>query len=62
VVGTDGRPDEVERAAELIGKRFDVEGKRIVVAGALRVIEHPGRRIGQEVMLPWTEIRIEEGK
>ncbi|HEV3440077.1 MAG TPA: hypothetical protein VG122_22105 [Gemmata sp.] len=60
VVGADDRPDGVERTAVLIGKRFDLKGKRIIVAGTLRVIEHPGVWIGAEIVLPWTEIRVEE--
>jgi len=45
-----------------VGKRLDVEGKWIVVAGTLRVIEHPARQMGRELVLPWVEIRAEEGK
>jgi hypothetical protein len=61
LVGTDDKPDGVERTAILVGRRLDVEDKRILVAGRLRVIEHPARQIGQELVLPWTEIRVEEG-
>ena len=62
VVGADDKPDGIERTAILVGKRLDVEGKRIVVAGRLRVIEHPARLVGRELVLPWVEIRVEEGK
>jgi hypothetical protein len=62
VVGAHDRLDGVERTAILVGRRLDVEGRRIVIVGTLRVIEHPARRIGQEVVLPWVEIRVEEGK
>jgi hypothetical protein len=45
-----------------VGGRFDVEGKRIVAAGTLRVIDHPARLVGLELVLPWVEIRVEEVK
>jgi hypothetical protein len=48
-VDTDDRPDGVERTAVLVGKRFDVkEGKRIVVAGTLQVIQYPGRWVEEK--------------
>jgi hypothetical protein len=50
------------RAAVLAGPLLGVEGKEIVVADTLQVIDHPGRRIGVELVLPWTEIMVEEGK
>lgn len=62
IAGADDRPDGVARVAVLPGTRPDVEGKRIVVAGTLRVVEHPARWIGQELVLPWVEIRVEEAK
>jgi hypothetical protein len=63
IIGTDDTSDGIERTAVLKGKRLDVkEGRRVTVTGTLRVIDHPARRIGKEVVLPWSEIRIEEGK
>jgi hypothetical protein len=38
--------DGIERTAVLVGKRLDLEVKRIVVAGTLRAIEHPVRLVG----------------
>jgi hypothetical protein len=55
-------PDGVKRNAVLVGRRLDVEGRRIVVAGTLRVIQHPARVVGEELVLPWVEIRVEQGK
>jgi hypothetical protein len=60
MIGADDRPDGIERGAILMGKRLDVEGKRIPIVGTLRVIEHPVRVIGRELVLAWTEIRVEE--
>lgn len=60
VAGAEDKPDGVERTAVLVGKRLNVEGKRIVVDGTLRVVEHPARRVGQEVVLSWTGVRVEE--
>lgn len=63
ITGTYDTPDGVERAAILRGRRFDVkEGRRTALSGTLLVIDHPARRIGKEVVLPWSEIRIEEGQ
>jgi hypothetical protein len=61
IVDADDKADGIERTAILVGRRLDAEGKRIVVAGTLRVIEHPARQVGQELLLPWIEIRVEEG-
>jgi hypothetical protein len=64
IIGTDDTPDGVERTAILKGNRLDAvkEGRWVTVSGTLRVIDHPAPRIGQEVVLPWTEIRVEEAK
>jgi len=62
IIGTDDSQDGVERTAVLVGRRLDAEGKRVVVAGTLRVIEHPARQVGRELVLPWVEIRVEERK
>jgi hypothetical protein len=63
VIGTTKPPDGIERTAILKGKRLDVkEGRRVTVTGMLRVIDHPAWRIGLEVVVPWTEIRVEESK
>jgi hypothetical protein len=37
-------------------------GKRVNVGGVLKVIDHPARLIGREIVPPWTEIRVEEDK
>lgn len=63
IVGTEDTPDWIERTVVLNGKRLDVkEGRRLTVTGTLRVIDHTARRIGKEVVPPWTEIRVEEEK
>jgi hypothetical protein len=61
VVGIDDKPDGADRTAVLIGKWLNVEGKRIVI-DRLRVIEHLARQIGQELVLQWTEVRVEEAE
>jgi hypothetical protein len=61
IVGPDDLGDGVERSAVLRGNRLDVrEGRRITVVGVLRVIDHPARRVGGELVLPWSEVRIEQ--
>jgi hypothetical protein len=37
-----------------------MKGKRITVAGKLRVIEHPARFMGGVVVPPWVEITVDE--
>jgi hypothetical protein len=32
----------------------------LTVTGTLRVIDHPARRIGLEIVPPWIEIRVSE--
>jgi hypothetical protein len=60
IIGTDDTPDGIERTAVLKGWRLDAvrEGKRVTVSGVLRVVDHPARRIGREIVPPWTEIRV----
>jgi hypothetical protein len=61
IIGTADTPDGSERIPIQIGKWPDVkEGRRVTVVGVLRVIEHPVRRIGREVVPPWVEIRVEQ--
>ncbi len=61
IIGTDDTPDAIERTAILKGRRLDVkEGRRITVTGTLKVIDHPARMVGREIIPPWTEIRLEE--
>ena len=63
VVGAVDLPDGAERVAYLVGKRNNVdEGKRITVAGTLRVIQHEASFVGGQIVPTWTEIRVEEGK
>jgi len=62
IIGSDDRQDGIERTAVLSGWRLDMEGKRVVVTGTLRAIEHQARLVGQELVLPWVEIRVEEVK
>jgi hypothetical protein len=62
LVGTIDTADGITRTARLMGRRRDVEGKRVIVVGVLRVIDHSGGWIGQELVLPWSEIRVDESK
>jgi hypothetical protein len=60
-IGTDDLPDGVERSAVLKGWSLaSTEGHRVTVVGVMRGIQHPARQIGNEFVLPWSEIRIEE--
>jgi hypothetical protein len=61
IIGTGDSLDRVERTA-ILGRRVDLnvrEGRRVTVVGVLKVVDHPARRIGGEIVLPWVEIRIE---
>jgi hypothetical protein len=59
ILGAADRDDDAERRAHVRGRRFDLDGgKRVTVAGVLRVIGHPatvlnGVRVGE-----WVELRV----
>jgi hypothetical protein len=63
IIGTGDTPDGIERTAVLRGWRLGVvgEGRRVVVSGVLRVIDHPARQVGKEAIFPWSEIRVDAG-
>jgi hypothetical protein len=63
IVGAADHPDGSERFAVLRGLRVDVEeGKRVVVAGTLRVTDWPPDFVDGRLVGRWTEVRIVEGK
>ena len=54
-------PDGALRIAYFQGcDRWEVEGKRVTVVGVLRVVDHPDRRFGDILVLPWTSIAVVE--
>ena len=63
IVGAWEHPDGSARIAHFAGTRLDVEpGKRVRVAGVLRVIQHPPTFIAGQPWPGWTEVRVTEGK
>jgi hypothetical protein len=59
IVGANDSPDGVERTAFFRYGHNLSEGKQVTLKGKIRLIDHPARLIGKEVVPPWTEIRVE---
>jgi hypothetical protein len=63
IVGAADHPDGTERLAVLGDMRVDVEqGRRVVVAGTLRVTDWPASFIDGRLVPGWVEVRVAEPK
>jgi hypothetical protein len=63
ILGAADHPDGTERLAVLRGMRVDVgEGRRVVVAGKLRVTDWPASFIDGRLVPGWVDVRVEESR
>ena len=60
-VGAADLPDEIERGAYLVGKRFDIDdGDRVTIVGTLRVVHHGPATVNRVLVPAWTERTVWE--